>query len=84
MTTTEGAALTKKYVRIIERRADGFIEFQFSIGYTEYYVELILSPEDFEIFCKENQVEFLSEGEQEKSSGLEWSVRDVAKRRTPQ
>jgi GTP-dependent phosphoenolpyruvate carboxykinase len=45
---------------------------------------LILSLEDFEIFCKENQVEFLPEGEQEKSSVLEWSVRDVAKGRTPQ
>ncbi len=84
MTITEGAALTKKYVRIVERRPDGFIEFQFSIGYTEYYVELILSLEDFEIFCKENQVEFLPEGEQEKSSVLEWSLRDVAKGRTPQ
>lgn len=84
MTITEGATLTKKYVRIVERRPDGFIEFQFSIDYTEYYVELILSLEDFEIFCKENQVEFLPEGEQEKSSVLEWSLRDVAKGRTPQ
>lgn len=83
MATSEDVDLTRKYVRIVERRADGFIEFQFSIGYAEYYVELILSPEDFELFCKENQVEFLPEGEQGKSSVLEWALRDVAKGRLP-
>lgn len=82
------AALTQhRYVRVIERREDGFVEFRFSIGYPEYYAELILSEKDFEVFCKENAVTFLPEGESARATsepnGLTWSLRDVAKGRVP-
>jgi phenol hydroxylase P0 protein len=85
---TEDAALTQqKYVRVIERREDGFVEFRFSIGYPEYYAELVLSGQDFEVFCKENAVTFLPEGESagsdDEPNGLTWSLRDVAKGRMP-
>ena len=89
MVMTEDATLTQqKYVRVIERRKDGFVEFRFSIGYPEYYAELVLSEQDFEVFCKDNAVTFLPEGEPEKTTaeldGLIWSLRDVAKGRIPQ
>lgn len=52
-------ALLRKFVRITRRRPDGFLEFQFAIGYEEMFVELILSPDAFEDFCVSNRVTVL-------------------------
>lgn len=51
--------ISKRYVRITEQRADGFVEFEFSVAWPELCVELIMLQADFEQFCQENQVEFL-------------------------
>jgi len=79
MNGTENPDTAKRYVRVIQRRADGFIEFHFAIGHTEYFAELILKEKDFQIFCAENNVEFLPEGEQKNENVFDWTLRSVAK-----
>lgn len=45
-----------KYVRLLERRADGLVSFEFSIGWPELAVELMLPTAAFDAFCARNQV----------------------------
>lgn len=47
---------TKRYVRVLERRADGLVSFEFSIGWPELAVELMLPAAAFDEFCCQNQV----------------------------
>jgi phenol hydroxylase P0 protein len=79
MNGTENPDTAKRYVRVIQRRADGFIEFHFAIGHTEYFAELMLKEKDFQVFCAENKVEFLPEGEQKNENVFDWTLRSVAK-----
>ena len=51
----------QKYVRVRSRTAVGFVEFDFSIGDPELYVELILPEAAFNEFCANNAVRWLSE-----------------------
>lgn len=51
--------LSKRYVRVTGQRGNGFIEFEFSVGWKELVVELVLLPRDFQAFCDANQVEIL-------------------------
>lgn len=51
--------ISKRYVRIRNHLENGLIEFDFSIGWPELMVELLLPPSAFEAFCKANHVEFL-------------------------
>lgn len=46
----------RRYVRICNRRPDGFIEFEFSIGDPELAVELMLPESAFHEFCLANEV----------------------------
>ncbi|WP_372661945.1 phenol hydroxylase subunit [Hydrogenophaga sp.] len=48
--------LRSKYVRLLERRADGLVSFEFSIGWHELAVELMLPSAAFDEFCTTNQV----------------------------
>lgn len=45
-----------KYVRVLERRADGLVSFEFSIGWPELAVELLLPTAAFDAFCTQHQV----------------------------
>jgi phenol hydroxylase P0 protein len=45
-----------KYVRVLERRADGLVGFEFSIGWPELAVELLLPTAAFDAFCAQHQV----------------------------
>lgn len=51
--------ISKRYVRVRNRLENGLIEFDFSIGWPELIVELLLPPDAFKAFCAANQVEFL-------------------------
>ena len=51
----------RKYVRITNTRANGLIEFVFSVGEPDMAVELILPKAAFDAFCRTNQVTFLSD-----------------------
>lgn len=48
-----------RYVRVLERRADGLVSFEFSIGWPELVVELMLPGPAFEDFCANNRVQRL-------------------------
>ena len=45
-----------KFVRVIEERADGLVAFEFSIGWPELAVELLLPAQAFEEFCATHRV----------------------------
>ena len=51
--------LEQRFVRVRERH-DGFVEFDFSIGDPQLYVELILTESAFDEFCQANQVQMLN------------------------
>ncbi len=47
--------LMRRYVRIQERRNDGLVAFEFSIGWPELAVELLLPARAFDEFCAVNR-----------------------------
>lgn len=49
----------RRFVRVVERRPDGFVEFHFSIGDPSLFVEMLLSGQAFDEFCASNAVEVL-------------------------
>lgn len=73
---------TTRFVRVVERRADGFVEFEFAIGEPELFVEMIMSPDAFAEFCSTNDVTFLDPAA---PAGAEddwdWNLHDAAHRR---
>jgi phenol hydroxylase P0 protein len=48
-----------KFVRVIEERADGLVAFEFSIGWPELAVELLLPAPAFADFCATQRVQRL-------------------------
>lgn len=48
-----------RFVRVLERRADGLVSFEFSIGWPELAVELLLPAPAFEAFCAHNRAQRL-------------------------
>jgi Phenol hydroxylase subunit len=48
--------LRQRYVRLLQVRADGFVEFEFAIGEPELAVELILPADAYREFCRSNGV----------------------------
>lgn len=48
--------LQRRYVRLLERRGDGLVSFEFSIGWPELAVELMLPTAAFDEFCARHQV----------------------------
>lgn len=51
--------VARRFVRVIRRRADEYVEFQFSIHHEEIFVELVLPIQAFDEFCTRNNVVFL-------------------------
>lgn len=51
--------VTRKFVRIKGRMPNGFIEFEYAVGEPGMFAELVMAPADFDIFCRDNQVEML-------------------------
>jgi len=52
--------VSKRSVRILRTRDNGFIEFEFSVGWPELMVELMLTKPDFEDFCQQQRAEVLA------------------------
>lgn len=50
---------TRKYVRQLAPRTDGLVAFEFSIGWPELSVELLLPDAAFAEFCAANGVQHL-------------------------
>ena len=71
-TTESGFDANRRYVRVCERRADGFVEFEFAIGDPALCVELMLKEADFHEFCLTNDVIVLGQAE---SGQGDWAAR---------
>lgn len=71
-TTESGFDANRRYVRVCERRADGFVEFEFAIGDPALCVELMLKEADFHEFCLANDVIVLGQAE---SGQGDWAAR---------
>ena len=73
----------KKFVRVVELRKDGFIEFDFAVGEPEIFVEMILPAAAFDEFCATNRVTFLDAEGQLKvgTDDWEWRLRDATRER---
>ena len=50
---------TRRYVRVLEERADGLVAFEFAIGWPELAVELLLPAQAFAEFCATQRVQRL-------------------------
>ena len=55
--------ITRRYVRFRERHANGYVEFDFSIGDPLISVELVMQEVDYEAFCAEHNVTYLSDAD---------------------
>jgi len=50
----------RRWVRVTRVRDNGLVEFDFSVGEPELYIELVLPMKSFEKFCAHNHVEQLT------------------------
>lgn len=48
-----------RFVRVLDRRPNHLVSFEFSIGWPELSVELMLPEAAFEAFCSSNKVQRL-------------------------
>lgn len=65
----------RKFVRVTGIHARGFVEFQFSIGEPQLFVEMLLPRAEFEQFCRDQQVQPAPDAlpqEAAGSTGDEW------------
>ncbi|WP_374492929.1 phenol hydroxylase subunit [Zoogloea sp.] len=74
--------VSRKYVRLVERRPDGLVEFEFSISDPALFVEMLLPEAAYEEFCLTNRV-ILLEGErpEEGEDDFNWSLREATHQR---
>ena len=79
-TADPGFDANRRYVRVCERRLDGFVEFEFAIGEPEVFVEMLLSPAAFTEFCATNQVEMLPSRDPDVVPGdWDWRLADATR-----
>jgi len=57
----DAATLARRYVRVTGRGPNGFVAFEFSVGWPDMSVELALPEDLFNDFCIKNNVQFLDE-----------------------
>jgi phenol hydroxylase P0 protein len=60
-TPTQDASKQTRYVRVTGTRMNRFVEFDFSIGDPNLFVELILPFDQFKKFCKQHQAQDLTD-----------------------
>jgi phenol hydroxylase P0 protein len=53
------ADTSRRFVTVLEQRADGLVLFEFAIGWPELSVELMLPAAAFDEFCAANRVQRL-------------------------
>lgn len=60
-TEPPSAVTQRKFVRVTEKRANDLVAFEFSVGWPDLSVELVMPQPMFDDFCARHQVEFLTE-----------------------
>ncbi|WP_018989556.1 phenol hydroxylase subunit [Aromatoleum toluclasticum] len=80
-----GIDIDRKYVRLVERRADGLVEFEFAIGEPDLCVEMLLPAEAYEQFCAANRVIRLDPRDAapvaDEAEGWNWNMRQATQQR---
>lgn len=74
----------RKFVRVIEKRENGMVEFEFAIGEPELFVELLLPGHAFAEFCSANAVTVLdgpSPPTGAEASEWDWNLRQATHQR---
>lgn len=46
----------QKFIRIVNARDNGFVEFEFAMGEPRLFVEMLMHQTEFEQFCRDQQV----------------------------
>lgn len=72
--------ITQKFVRIIETRVDGMVEFEFAIGEPELFVELMMPSAAFTEFCVANAVTILPH-KTESQNDWDWGLHQALHQR---
>lgn len=89
MPTTSTATpidVSRKFVRLIARRSDGLIEFEFAIGEPELCAELLLPAAAYDAFCQRNAVTELPAREpvddaEDEAAAWNWSLHQATQQR---
>lgn len=55
------ATMERRYVRVTGRSENGFVQFEYSVGWPDMAVELALPEAMFNEFCTNNKVQFLAD-----------------------
>jgi phenol hydroxylase P0 protein len=76
MPEPRGFDTSRRFVRVIERRPDGFVEFHFSIGDPSLFVEMLLSTAAFDEFCASIRPEVLGPLDPTDANPLDGAVGD--------
>lgn len=75
----------RRYVRVVKRRPDGFVDFTFAVGSPELFVELVLREEAFEEFRRTNRAETLEDAPDENrpewGDDWNWTLADARETR---
>lgn len=86
--TTGTFDTTRKFVRVIETRDNGMVEFEFAIGEPELFVELLLPAPAFTEFCGANAVTMLgnpastaTSEENSETAQWDWNLRQATHQR---
>lgn len=75
--------VSKKFVRMTEKRPDGLVEFDFAIGEPELFVELLMPEAAYTEFCSTNDV-ILLQGHRPAADGPEdwdWRMKQATSQR---
>ncbi|MBN8487307.1 MAG: phenol hydroxylase [Burkholderiales bacterium] len=74
---------SRRFVRIVDEREDGMVEFEFAVGEPELFVEMILPQAAFIEFCAREQVlPTRSDGQAiDPADGRHWTLREARTQR---
>lgn len=72
--------VTRMFVRLVQRRPDGFVEFEFALGEPDIYVEMMLPEDAYAAFCSINAPEMLPPRGAHEDSGLGLSLAQAVER----
>lgn len=70
-----------RFVRVIERRADGLIEFEFAIGEPDLCVEMLMPVDAFDAFCSDNEAILLPRRDDIADPDWGWSLHQATHQR---
>ena len=81
--TEQPVDMNRKYVRLVERRPDGLVEFEFSISDPQIFVEMLLPEAAYEDFCRMNRVILLEGSRPDDGEGgdFNWTLHEATHQR---